>query len=179
MASRRVASNTSRDENRLVLTRPLLLIDVDGVLNPYLGASDVVPEGYGAHRLGGMSVVLCASHGRWLHELAALFDLVWASTWEADAEALIGPTIGAPAGIPHLTFSERDPEDWTWKLPAVERHVGDRPVAWLDDDPGHGAADWAATRAAPTLLIRPSPRVGWTRAERDQLVAFATALLAG
>ncbi len=163
-------------QNLLMAVRPLLLIDIDGVLNPYVRAGDEIPTGYDAHRLGGMNVVLCKSHGGWLHELATRYDLVWASTWEADADALIGSAIGAPPGIPHLTFAERDPQDWTWKLPAVTRLVGDRPVAWLDDDPGHGASEWAADRAAPTLLVRPDARIGWTRDELDQLVAFATAV---
>lgn len=162
-----------RDQNDRMMTRPLLLVDIDGVLNPYIGES-ALPRAYSAHQVGGMTVALCAEHGRWLHELQSLYDLVWASTWEGDANALIGQRIGAPPELPHLTFVDRDPQDWIWKLPAVQRFVGARSVAWLDDEPGHGAAAWAEERTSPTLLLRPDSRLGWTRAEFDQLVAFAT-----
>jgi hypothetical protein len=86
---------------------------------------------------------------------------------------LIGPVIDAPQDIPTIAFSELDSLGWTWKLPAVEAFVGDRPVAWLDDDPGEGADDWAVGRMAPTTLIRPIPHLGWTSAETDLLLDFA------
>jgi len=93
--------------------------------------------------------------------------------WDADANALIGPIIGAPPNLPVISFTDRDAKDWTWKLPAVERFVADRPLAWLDDDPGQGADDWAADRSVPTLLVKPDGYVGWTDAECGALVNFA------
>ncbi len=108
-----------------------------------------------------------------MHDLARSFDLAWATTWGDEANALIDPTIGAPQDIPTIAFTELDSLGWTWKLPAIKAFVGNRPVAWLDDDPGEGADDWAAARTAPTTLIRPIAHVGWTSAETDQLVAFA------
>jgi hypothetical protein len=54
----------------------LLLLDVDGVLNPF--ASSVCPPGYQEFELFPEEepVRLCAAHGDWLHELAARFQIV-------------------------------------------------------------------------------------------------------
>jgi hypothetical protein len=159
--------------------RPLLLVDIDGVLNPFVRAGDLRPEGYEEHSLGGLDVLLRSVHGEWLRDLAERFDLAWVSTWEADSNALVGPVIGAPPDLPFIEFRERTEDGWTWKLPAVRRFVGDRPVAWLDDDPGPSAADWAATRDAPTLIVSPDPTVGWTEPEYRQLVAWVGVVGAG
>ena len=160
------------------MSRPLLLIDIDGVLNPYVTAGHPIAGMYEKHSIDGLAVLLNASHGQWLRELATTYDLVWASSWEHDSNPLIGQAIGAPANMPFLTFTDRDDTDWLWKLPAVQRFVAhDRAVAWLDDDHGQGADEWAAHRSAPTLLVRTDGRIGWTKAEFDVLVRFAAGLL--
>lgn len=74
--------------------RPLLLLDVDGPLNPYAArwfTTRVARDGYVFHDVGPVGgfatlrVALHPQHGRWLRELAAAddgFDLVWAA-WAA------------------------------------------------------------------------------------------------
>ncbi len=152
--------------------KPLLLVDIDGVLNPFVRAGDLMPEGYTEHVIAGQQVLLRRIHGEWLHDLADRFELAWVSTWEAASNTLIGPAIGAPPELPYIEFRERTDDGWTWKLPAVRRYAEDRALAWLDDDPGPDAAGWAATRAARTLIVSPDPRTGWTEDEYRQLVAF-------
>lgn len=159
--------------------KPFLLVDVDGVLNPYPRQPAAFPPGYTAFAIGVQQVWLWPAHGIWLHELAKWFELVWASTWEAETNSAIGARIGAPPGIPHLHFTHLDPQGWTWKLPAVQGYVADRPVAWLDDAPGWGAEAWAASRVAPTRLIRPDQHTGWTEEEFAELVDFGKRLRAG
>jgi hypothetical protein len=154
--------------------KPLLLVDIDGVLNPFVRAGDLAPDGYAEHEIAGLHVLLRRVHGEWLRDLARVFELAWVSTWEADSSPLIGAVIGAPPDLPWIEFRERTPDGWTWKLPAVRRFAGDRPLAWLDDDPGPDAADWAATRDARTLIVSPDPRTGWTEDEYHRLLAFAS-----
>ena len=151
--------------------RPLLLLDVDGVLNP-LGVREA--PGFTAHRVGGMTVLLSPAHGRWLTALADRFDLVWATSWEQDADLLIADLVGIPRGLPFITFTNQS--GWTAKLPDVDRYVGDRAVAWVDDQLGPEIQAWAAARTSPTLLVATDHRVGLTMDHIEQLQAFADSL---
>jgi hypothetical protein len=159
--------------------RPLLLIDVDGVLNPMaIRPHGHVPPGFAAYDLDGIRVLLAAHHGVWLSGLAADFDLVWATSWEHDADRLIAERIGLARGLPVITFDSGQ-TGWFKKLPDVIRFVGDRPVAWIDDDLGPEVYGWADSRTAPTLLVQPDHRVGLTSTHIDRLRAFALELRGG
>jgi hypothetical protein len=155
------------------MTRPYLLIDVDGVLNPF--GLDARPDGFIRHELMGYEVWLCLRHGRWLNELARWFDLVWATTWQHNASKLIAPILQLPGDLPVIEFGQ-GAGDETWKLHDVERFVGDRPLAWIDDDLWGDAFAWADGRGAQTLLVRTSPTVGFTEAERWRLQGFGQAI---
>lgn len=150
--------------------KPLFLIDVDGVLNPF--AARVCPQGFSEHRLAGFRVWLSTRHGEWLKALAADFDLVWATTWEQQANDLIGPAIGLTERLPVISMAKVGPGP-TWKLPAVEVYVGSRPFAWLEDDLFNDARSWAKDRGHPTLLLATDPGVGFTRAQFERAQRFA------
>ena len=62
------------------MSRPFLLLDVDGVLNPYAtpGCSVVFTE-Y-AMFPGEEAIRLCRIHGDWIIELGRVFDMAWATT---------------------------------------------------------------------------------------------------
>ena len=153
---------------RLVMTRPYLLIDVDGVLNPF--GADRAPDGFARHGLLGYDVWLSPQHGLWLNGLATWFDLVWATTWEHDAPRLIAPILALPTDLPVIEFRQSEGE--TWKLSDVARFAGDRPLAWIDDDLHGDALAWADERTAPTLLIRTSANVGLVEQDVWRLQAF-------
>lgn len=78
--------------------RPILFLDVDGVLNP-LG-SGRNPSGFIRYELLGYEVWLSTAHGKWLGDLRRWFDLVWATTWEHEAPRLIAPRIGLEGKVP-------------------------------------------------------------------------------
>jgi len=59
----------------LVSAMPLLLIDVDGVLNPHVRPGTTLGAQYATHRIGGQVVRLTPSHGEWLNRLAELYEL--------------------------------------------------------------------------------------------------------
>ncbi len=142
-------------------TLPLLLLDVDGVLNPF--AAPARPLGYTEHELfpGEDPVWLCAAHGPWLQELSMRFQIVWATAWGADANRLLAPLLQLPElpviRFPPIPFQPRD------KLPAVIRFAGRRPLTWIDDALPAEAHAWAAKRRTPTLLIGIDPAQGLTR----------------
>ena len=146
----------------------MLLLDVDGVVCPLGGAApDQVPSAY-----------LSLSHHRllprWLAELAEVFQLVWATTWEHDANEILAPLLGLP-DLPVIGFAGTvvGPGE-TIKLPAIRRFVGDRTFAWVDDRLGVDATAWAAHRLQPTFLRDIDPAVGLARCDIDALIAFAT-----
>jgi len=147
--------------------RPLLLLDVDGVLMP-TGTS--VPPGFERHFGDDYEVVVSHEHGVWLRQLAELFDLVWATTWGASAAPIFGRLLRLPPmpaiELRHLVH------DGTPKLTDVASFVGERPMAWVDDELFEDAFGWAADRRAPTLLIRASGSRGLSRENFDQLLAF-------
>lgn len=151
--------------------KPLLLIDVDGVLNPRIGLVAPVPEPFVEYRDPVIRLALAPLHGAWLLELGELFELTWATSWEADANRVIGPRIGLPP-LPHIELRDVD-QPGTWKLGAVRRFVGDRAAAWIDDDLGLDVEEWAMQRQAPTFLVRTDPRIGFLREHVDALAEFA------
>lgn len=151
-----------------VIGRPYLLIDVDGVLNPF--GTSRAPDGFARHELLGYDVWLSPRHGLWLNALATWFDLVWATTWEHDAPRLIAPILKLPSDIPVIEFRQSEGE--TWKLGDVAHFAGSKPLAWIDDDLFGDAFAWADQRSAPTLLIRTSSSVGLTEQEVWRLESF-------
>ncbi len=115
------------------MVRPLLLLDVDGPLNPYAAPwfRERRPEGGYEMRyltLGsGRSywVALNRWHGERLSELAEVCDLAWASTWQEDANRLIAPRT-RPA---RATFRWCP---WPCRPPPARVGLEDRPGQVLD-----------------------------------------------
>jgi hypothetical protein len=116
----------------------VLLIDVDGVLNP-LGSA--TPPGFDAHQLTGdcgrtYTLRMNALHGEWLAGLADVYDLAWATTWWRQADT-IARWVGLPVGLPRIQFPRVTfdwPYPWAPKTPHVRRFAAGRRVAWIDDD---------------------------------------------
>ena len=184
----------SRAHRRLVggsgtLIKPLLLIDVDGVLNP--AGKQKESKGWGLHKLAGFPVWLNPKHGEWLNDLASAYDLTWATTWEDEANEHIAPLLGLPQ-LPVIKFTH-DHDDFpekkdgtlldvprTWKLSAVREYVGDRPLAWIDDDLQRDAVLWAMSREGDdgpkTLLLKIDPGMGLLEHHVKKLRDFAESL---
>ncbi len=76
--------------------RPVLLLDVDGVLNPFPSTPDGYLE-YSFFEGDNEPVRLNPEHARWLQQLATRFEVAWASSWGQAANELICPLFGLPA----------------------------------------------------------------------------------
>jgi hypothetical protein len=153
--------------------RPLLLLDVDGVLlvirsSWAAGADDDLDLE------SDLEPTLHPDAAAWLAELADVFELAWATTWEELANDVIAPALGLPR-LPAIEF-DMDRRLPTAKLPSVIAWVGHRTCAWVDDDLWHDADTWAAGRDAPTLLVHLDMTEGMTRRHVDRLLAFAAEL---
>ena len=146
---------------------PYLLVDVDGVLAPFVfGAA---PPGFDLHTVRASNgrdydVWLNPDHGRWLRTLEEHFELVWATGWEHEAPRLLGPLLGL-SDMPVIEFTHRPVFGIPlWKLPDV--------AEWIDDDIDVAVESWASRRTPPTLLIRTDRTIGLTRRHVVELVAF-------
>jgi len=183
----------------------LLLIDVDGPLNPYAAKPHARPDGYATFRRTargdwytgrdvrrhkGLRVWLHPGHGALLSALAEDTGLtpVWATTWTHEANTRIAPAIGLPE-LPVIEFPaiDLDPlHGWLgtggWKWPAVADYAAGRPVAWLDDEhddtafrPARAAFD-RARAGTPTLLCHVDPRHGLLADHLDAIRTWAAEL---
>jgi hypothetical protein len=152
--------------------RPLLLLDIDGVIALLGdGSGEPVFEAIA----GEFPVRIAERSPERVRVLRRHFVLVYATSWGGGADEFISPLIGLPVGVPHVPFN-RDAESApgaTWKLPFVARFVRDRPAAWVDDELDVDVGVWQAARGAPTLLVHTDPRVGLTDEHVTKLVGFA------
>ena len=161
-----------------IQTKPILFLDVDGVISLF-GFSPTIPALPGPiHWVDGVAHCIPDDVGERVTRLSEHFDLVWATGWEQRANEHLPGALGL-GPFPHLSFDRvrKDSRHAHWKLGAIEAHAGpERPVAWVDDQFDASCDAWAASRPGPTLLVRTDPAVGLTRAHADALVAWAAAL---
>jgi hypothetical protein len=159
------------------MTRPLLLIDVDGVIS--LFSFDHASPPAGRYQLvDGITHFLSITTGDYLRQLGETFELAWCTGWEEKANDYLPLALGLDGPLPHVVFdpSER-PAQAHWKLGGIDRHVDPaRPLAWIDDAHDDGCRSWAAARQGPTLLITTDPAVGLTDDEVAVLLEWATRL---
>jgi HAD domain in Swiss Army Knife RNA repair proteins len=164
--------------------RPLILIDVDGVLNPHLGP---LRDGYTEYRLLQFRVRLSMEHGVQLQKVAyeTGAELVWATTWEHNANEYIGCQIGLPP-LPVIEVANRSSR---WKFGAVLDYAVGRPLLWFDDDFHLFPAEeeWflqermaeavAGGHHDYTRLHHVDPRVGLTQKDFDKALSWGNNLL--
>lgn len=157
---------------------PLLLLDVDGPLNPYLARGPVRGSGYVVRRLNSIQVRLNPSHGPALRALP--YELAWATTWEHDANLWIAPALDLPQ-LPVLEFPDQGtpPAGLYFKTPTVVKYAANRPFAWVDDEITEADREWVAKQhQAPALLHWVDPAVGLTDTDFKTLATWAEILTA-
>jgi len=162
-------------DTTLSADRPLLFVDVDGVLSLFGLHPSREDAGGPLHWIDGMPHLIPAGAGQRLLRLAERFDLVWASGWEERANEHLPFILGLPFGpVPFLTFGGRAVFGSSdWKLDAVDAYAGERPAAWIDDNLDDESRFWAEGRRAPTLLVETQCDVGMTEAHVELLLAWA------
>lgn len=167
---------------------PLLVLDVDGVLNPYAmhGSTPESFQDFSVHEARGFELRLSPAMGRSLVRLQA--ELCWATTWADTVDRDVAPYCDLPPG---LRVAARPPEEpaallTNWKLVQVRRLVeaSRRPFVWVDDDAldwagpdGVDARSWAAGCPVPHLLVAPHPATGLTPRQVEEIGAFLDALV--
>ena len=160
--------------------RPLLLVDVDGVISLF-GFDLAQPPAGRWQMVDGIAHLLSAAAGEQLRRLSDAYELAWCSGWEEKANEYLPLALGLAGPLPHLSFAGAAPQvAGHWKLQTIDRYAGpDRPVAWIDDAHDHRCRRWARERAGPTLLVSTDPAVGLTNEHVGQLLKWAAAPDAG
>ncbi len=166
-------------------SRPLLLVDIDGVISLF-GFSPLDRPAGAFHSIDGIPHLLSTAAAENLLRLVSVFDLAWCSGWEEKADEYLPHLLGLPAGLPFLRFERDGMYDGVarvtrahWKLDAIDAYAGPRrPLAWIDDAFNEACHEWATARAGPTLLVQTAPEIGFTRREALQLTEWASAVAA-
>lgn len=151
-----------------------VLVDIDGVLNPFLGDATKLAASFAPVQEGWASWLLdFDAHRRYLMELEREATIVWASSWEEESN-IVNKYFGLDSiTYPHVPFKSSPSGLGMWKLPAIERYLAStsEAVVWLDDEFEDDARDWAAARPN-TLLVECDPSMGWSEAQYEQVLDF-------
>jgi HAD domain in Swiss Army Knife RNA repair proteins len=155
--------------------RPLLFLDVDGPLIPFGIDPARHLDGLPASQVPEANPLLARldpEHGRRLSALPC--ELVWATTWMADANDEIAPRIGLPE-LPVVVWpdpSEDDEDDGGlhWKTRGLVAWAAGRSFVWVDDEiTGRDQAWVRAHHQGRALLHRVDHRLGLTDEDFDAI----------
>ena len=144
--------------------KPLILLDIDGVLNPKLvrDGDDTDPQ------LSDAKLAL-------VRRLATKGRIAWVSSWQGGMAAKLEAQLDLeeePLRVT-ITMQPGDENRPTPKLRSVARWLvrmemaGEAnwdAVVWIDDVLGYDVHEWAHTFAKPVLLEKPDPATGLTDA---------------
>lgn len=190
--------------------KPYLFLDVDGPVNPYrliTRKGHLEPKArkgeerysYTKHHLypkdwdGGLPVLLSKQMGADLDSLQDSFDLVWATTWEHEANELLSPLLGLPDDLPviewdltHPSLQNHLPDRGSWKTPLLVDWLEarpSRPWVFVDDELFRKDRDYVrahltdtAEGSHPWWMLRIDPLHGLRRNDVEDLRQWARRL---
>jgi HAD domain in Swiss Army Knife RNA repair proteins len=155
--------------------RPLLFVDIDGVISLFGFPPDAAPAGTWT-QVDGIAHLLSAAAARHLHALADSYELVWCSGWEEKANEHLPHLLGL-GPFPHLSFPVSNGSEH-WKIASIVAYAANRPLAWVDDAHDDSCQAWARRRPAPTFLAATDPARGLDDEVAEVLLAWAESLRA-
>jgi hypothetical protein len=161
------------------MDRPLLAIDVDGVISLFGFDETPAREVTRFELIDGVVHCISLAAGERLLRLGEHFDMVWATGWEEKANDYLPHLIGVPE-LPYLTFGGTARFGSAhWKLGPLDEYSAGRAVAWIDDNFDESCFEWAGEREHPTLLVPTESQIGLEEAQAETLIGWATGLGGG
>jgi hypothetical protein len=158
------------------MSRPILAVDVDGVISIFGFDEPPGPEIARFELIDGVVHCISLHSGERLRRLAERFELIWATGWEDKANYYLPALLDLPE-LPHLTFDGAARFGSAhWKLGPLEEHCRGRALAWLDDNLDESCYEWARQRPEPTLLMPTRSARGLQDTETEALLAWAEGL---
>ncbi len=157
---------------RVPADRPILAVDVDGVIS--LFGFDSIEAAPGRFELiDGVPHCISPHAGARLNRLAEHYELIWATGWEERANYHLPQLLGLSDELPCLSFDGRAAFGSAhWKLDTIDDYAKGRPLAWIDDNLDESCFEWAASRQAPTLLVPTESQVGIEEAHVEALIRW-------
>ncbi|PTT64218.1 HAD domain-containing protein [Arthrobacter sp. HMWF013] len=155
--------------------KPIILLDIDGVLNPVAGPGD------GGDR---PTLTLTPEKIGLVRRLAGLGRIAWVSTWPADLTAGLESQLQLEAEPLRVVMVLRPDDDgqatpklrsvarWLARMDALGEADWDS-VVWIDDVLGADARAWAHNHTQPVLLEKPVPDRGLAEVHVVAVEVFA------
>lgn len=183
------------------MTKPILLLDIDGVLNllprkwGYGDKFEPITEPYRRERIGagdGLAymVNIPVDVADLVAQLQTEFSIKWFTMWNYDACDRFAPV----AGLPHFEHYHVDwamgreilaqqgytlqeiRRIWVAKTPMIPAYLGDRPFVWIDDDTTAADTDYLVTQGLTDFrIITVEPNAGLTQTVVDNALTWARA----
>jgi len=171
------------------MARPWLFLDLDGVVSPLppCGGPDEqrfeIPSGQMTWPGALYRMHVDQRLREWATRLDGVYDVVWATSWQADVIKCVAGPLGLPAW-PVLTWplgaavSRRDGGRGRvrFKTAVIAKHLraDPRPFAWADDHLARTTPPRPILNLGlEHLLICPRRQAGLTAQHIDQLTCFA------
>jgi hypothetical protein len=164
---------------------PVLLLDVDGVLN---ARRRDPPEEWRQGRFSGYRFAwdpTVTARLRRLHESGRV-EIQWLTTWAEDADRLLAEPLGIPRGLRTHARPGVGPTGYSGRLPVLTRWwklararelaetEPGRRIVWVDDHLTQRATDtaeWLSTHPH-VLVVSPDRYQGLTHADLDEIEAW-------
>jgi hypothetical protein len=158
------------------MSRPILAVDVDGVISLFGFEEPPSREEARFELVDGMVHCISIAAGARLKRLSVLYDLVWATGWESKANDYLPNILGLPE-LPHLSFEGAARFGSAhWKLGPLDEYGKGKALAWIDDSFDESCYEWARGRDEPTLLVPTESELGLEEIQVEALTAWASGL---
>lgn len=151
--------------------KPILFLDIDGVLNPEQPDKSEFTD-FAVLETDWSNFFLSKKQAGYLTALSEYFDLTWATSWGQYANDNVAEFLG----FPHLPVVHFEPEnDATLKIQDIIRYATKKgtPFVWVDDEMESSFTELIKDKfTQPFFLIQTNPVIGLTRKELAQIYKF-------